>query len=579
MNRFLLLTAAALSMLLTDTQDLFFTTAQAAPALRRIVTLKQPDGATLQAIPMGDEYMSFWKDAQTGRLLTQDAGTHYWREMTEAEIKETDTRWTEARRSATKRSASAYTIGGVTPIGEVRLPLVLVEFTDVKLTDNFGTVEYTDSLLNDLDFDRVAYTYKENDYHTGSIRKYWNIQSLGQFDPQFDVLGKISLSKAMSQYGKESGSNHDINISGLLTEVVDTLKAKGWMDNAAQYDNNHDGVVDCIYIIYARFGQNETGEGDQIWAKNTTGHIYTMPDGTKTNLFLLSPELFGASSGIVVPNIGVFTHEFGHSIGLPDFYSTNASTASQCYGMDSWSLMDQGEYSGRGQIPGCLTTHERMFLGWLEPTAIVNDTRDTLNLFASTGDARIFRNPENPDEYITIENHQPENPWEITWGNSAYFSPHRHEGLLITYVSYDANLWGRNAPNNDPDYQRCGPVSADGEKQLFTNFSTKEERNAWLNNLSSDIYPGLSNVKKLNSENPLFHWHNGDTIAFNINNIEQLSDRRIVLTIGAPSTSSLHGVTDTRTQGKAVKRLKNGQIYIEKDGAYYDLLGRKVSFM
>ena len=581
MKRFLLLTAAALSMLLTDTQDLLFTPAQAAPALRRVVTLKQPDGSTLSALQMGDEHVSFWQDAQTGRLLIQDAATHYWRDMTEAEIKSTEANWTEAQRRANKLYSSMRRIGGVKAQNEVKLPVLLVEFADVKLSAEYGTIEYTNAMLNDLDFDHVAYTYGGTDYHTGSVRKYWNTQSLGKFDPQFDLLGKISLPKEQNYYGKD-GSNgmKDINLGMFYNEVIDSVKYYGWLDHAAQYDNNEDGYLDCFYIIYAGYGQNETGKEGEIWAKNSSGHTFTFADGTKTNLFLLSPELFGMNQGLVFPNIGVFTHEFGHSIGLPDFYSTNASTQSQCFGMDCWSLMDLGEYNGRGQIPSCLTTHERMLLGWLEPTTLENDTRDTLDLFVSTGDARIFRNPENEDEYITIENHQPENPWEVTWGNYMYYSPHKHEGLLITYVNFDESVWNGNSPNNDPNFQRCTPISADGEKILYSAIEAGETTSTlFRNSISADIYPGLNKVTKLNSDNPLFRWHNSDTIAFNINNIEQLSDRRVVITFGNPQTSSIQAMSGNMPKGKAIKRLLNGQIYIEKDGAYYDLLGRKVSSM
>ena len=572
MNKFLLLAATACTSLLLTSQDLLFSPAQAAPAMRRIVTLTQPDGSTLQAIPMGDENMSYWIDAETGLYLTQDAKSKYWRIMTDAEATVTYNDWTESRKKAAKMYSSIRTIGGVSPKNSVKLPVLLVEFDNLKLTEEFGSIESVNSMLNDLDYDRIVYSSGGQSFHTGSVRKYWNIQSLGKFDPQFDILAKISLKNGYEHYGKDNGS-HDTNINALFNEVMDSVMAKGLLSQAAQYDNNNDKVIDCIYIIYAGYGQNESRVTDQIWAKNTTNHIYELGNGFKTNLFLLSPELFGVSqtTPIIAPNIGVFTHEFGHSIGLPDFYSTNTSTQNQCYGMDSWSLMDQGEYNGIGQIPGCLTTHERMLLGWLdEPTEINPNSKDTLYAFASSGDARIIHNPEDANEYITIENHQPENAWEVTWGNGPYYKIHAHDGLLITYVYYNQGTWNANGPNNDPNFQRCSPISADGERMLFD--GTK----IWRNNLSADIYPGLNQIKTLNSNNPLFHWHNGDTVAFNINDIEKLADNRIVITFGNPPSSSLDVLTVSPNTGKAVKKLRNGKIYIEKDGVEYDLLGRKM---
>ena len=572
---------AAFSLFTAPTREALTSQAQAAPALRRIVTLSQPDGTTIQAIPMGDEHMSYWLDAQTGLYLTQDTLTHYWRVMTDDEATTTYSQWTESRQHAARTLHQIKTLGGVTPKNQVKLPMVLVQFSDLSLSEEFGSELFMDSVMNMMDFDRVAYTYGGKEYHTGSVRKYWNVQSFGKFDPVFDILGTITLPQSYSYYGAEGTTGHDAKVGSLIAEVVDSLIKRGSLDNAAQYDNNKDGKLDCLYIIYAGYGQNESGVADHIWAKNTTGYVYTLPDGTKTNLMLLSPELCGyrtANPYHVLPNIGVFTHEFGHSIGLPDFYGTNSSTASQCYGMDSWSLMDQGEYNGLGQIPGCLTTHERMYLGWLdEPQAVNAECRDTLAPCVSTGDVRIFRNPEVENEYITIENHQPENCWELTWGNAGYYYNQQHRGLLITYVYFDQSLWSVNGPNNTPSFQHCSPICADGDRYLYSNVTDQATFTAWKANLSSDIYPGKSNITTLDSTNTLFRWHSGDTIAFNITAIQTLADSSVVITFGNPKEdeqSSIDTLYDKQQPMRATKRMRGGQIYIVKGDKEYDLMGR-----
>ena len=223
-----------------------------------------------------------------------------------------------------------------------------------------------------------------------------------------------------------------------------------------------------------------------------------------------------------------------------------------------------------------------MFLGWIdEPDEIPDNGVVALPPFGKTGKALIMRNEENPNEYITIENHQPgDNIWDKTWGNGPYYQSTQHAGLLISYVNYDAAIWGNNAVNIDSTFQRCSPIVADGNKYLYRNFDGKTEAsyNLFRVNYSSDIYPGKAKVTKLNSSNPYFHWHNGDTIAFNIDTIRQRSSGNVDITFSRHIESSIEEVDaiSTRNKQTAIKRLYRDQIFIEKEGRSYDVLGREI---
>lgn len=550
---------------------------QAAPALRQVITLTQPDGSTLQVLPVGDEHYSYYIDAATQLYVTQDEETHFWRTMTKEETIATDQEWKASRVRAAKMFQSIKKLGGVPQKSEVKLPVFLVQFSDTPLSQAYGTKEFYDAALNDLDHDRVAYVSNNREYHTGSIRKYWNDQSLGKFDPHFDVFDVITLKHDIAYYGQNVGSNKDAQIDYLFKEVVDTASARGYFDDLARYDNDGNKVLDCIYIVFAGKGENEGAGAGTIWAKCASGRVYNLSGGYRTNLFMITPEL----STYGGPCLGVFAHEFGHTLGLPDFYSTNSSTQTGCYGMDAWSLMDQGSYNGRDQIPASLTAHERMSFGWIdEPDEIPANGVVALPPFGSTGKALIMRNEENPNEYVTIENHQPgDNLWDKTWGNGTYYAGTQHAGLLITYVNYDASIWSYNTVNADSLFQRCSPIAADGEKYLYRNFDgkTQDSYNLFRHNLSSDIFPGKSSNTKLNSSNPYFHWHNGDTIAFNIENVVQRSSGNVDITFSRHDESGIEAIeVSKQDKQKTIKRLYRGQIYIEQDGRCYDILGREI---
>lgn len=558
------------------------TSIMAAPARRDLITLRQPDGTTLQVRMWGDEFMSMFTDASTGKCLTQDAETRYWRPMTETEVQSTTEEWTASRRMAMAAN-NRYLLGGTPHKGTIKLPVLLVQFSDLKLTEQWGSAEYFKQFFNDIDYDRIAYTSTSGvEYHTSSVRNFFNTQSFGKFDPSFDVFGPITLDNDYAYYGKDSGTSKDVNFSKFLTEIYQKALDAGYLKNASQYDSDGDGNVDLVYIIYAGWGQNENGIADYIWAKNSSTSFNT-PDGTYINNTSVSCELISLPDPKNDPDgPGVLVHEFSHALGLPDFYPVHSDgdKLNQRYGMDSWSLMDQGSYNGKGQIPGCYTTHERLMLGWLDEADL--DTvptvgRDTLPPFTSTGKAMILRNPLNPDEYITIENHySQDNLWERCWGNSSYYNYTTNSGgLLITHVDYDRSSWNNNSVNDRSLHQRCTPLPADGRLWAYETLTSGEEYNKWKLDLRADIYPGYNNVTTLNGSNPMAKWYTGDTMAINITNIRQLSDGSIEITFGDyKEPVALEELPANRVPARRKILTPDGHISIYG----YDLFGRPVKF-
>ncbi|MGH3335123.1 MAG: M6 family metalloprotease domain-containing protein, partial [Nocardioides sp.] len=71
--------------------------------------------------------------------------------------------------------------------------------------------------------------------------------------------------------------------------------------------------------------------------------------------------------------VGVFAHEFGHDLGLPDLYDTSGNTGGAENSTAFWTLMSSGSYgsSGRpedgiGSKPMHLGAWEKFQLGWLD---------------------------------------------------------------------------------------------------------------------------------------------------------------------------------------------------------------------
>ena len=180
-------------------------------------------------------------------------------------------------------------------------------------------------------------------------------------------------------------------------EAVANLGEAGAKDLLARFDvwdrydhdgdgnfNEPDGYINHFQSIHAGEGE-ETGGGaqgaDAIWSHRwyaffgdigTTGPTvggeqvpfggFQIGDsGVWIGDYTIEPENGG---------VGVFVHEFGHDLGLPDEYDTSGNTGGAENGTGWWTTWSQGSYGtinneGLGMFPVSMTAWEKFLLGWL----------------------------------------------------------------------------------------------------------------------------------------------------------------------------------------------------------------------
>ncbi len=112
-----------------------------------------------------------------------------------------------------------------------------------------------------------------------------------------------------------------------------------------------DGLVDHLMIIHAGIGQEAGGGslGDNaIWSHRSAKFVD--PDGLDP-----SSGKPGFYDYTIMPEdgaVGVFAHEYGHDLGLPDEYDTIYSGAGEAVAY--WSIMASGSWAGA--VPGAEPT-------------------------------------------------------------------------------------------------------------------------------------------------------------------------------------------------------------------------------
>ena len=357
--------------------------------------------------------------------------------------------------------------------GVVKGVIVLAEFQDQKFT-------FSQKAINDK-MNKVGYT---DEYGSiGSAHDYFVAQSYGQFQPEFDVVGPVTLSQNMAYYGANYQGANDIRPHEMVAEACQLASQQGLAD-MSDYDHDGDGWVDLVYVIYAGYPESSGAPGETIWPH--AWHIYygagktVIVDGVQLDAYACSAELNG-NSGSNLDGIGTFCHEYSHTLGLPDFYDIDYSGA---IGMSWWSIMASGSYGANGYIPIGYNAYEREFCGWLEFNELTGDASITMPELTTDKTAAYKITSTNPNQYITIET-RCRKGWDMALPS---------EGMMVIAVDYNKKAWDSNGPNDDPNRQRFKLIPADN------NWSESD--------LYGDLYPYGGNTTLSSSSVPKMKVHN-----------------------------------------------------------------------
>ena len=490
------------------------------------VQVRQADGSVITVILRGDEHIN-WYTTLDGVLLVQGADNNYYigkveksgnliatkqlaheahtRSQVELNLiaKQDKEKFFAYVNKIAEESENAYDNSPLTrgPIidsgyngvpyfphtGSPKALVILAEFQDTTFTIQDTKKVFTNYLMNEDHFSDKRYNQDQN--YKG-VRGYFKDCSYGKFTPVFDVVGPIKLPKAHAVYG--AGNDR----MDLL--LADACAAVDGMVNFADYDANNDGIVDLVYVIYAGHSANTSGNKDtNIWPKSGTITISNKFDGKSIRRYGVSNELNGSEktskNNKKINGIGLFCHEFSHTLGLPDIYAYNTDAENQDnQGMEYWDIMDGGTGIRGGRVPASYLAWEREVMGWMNIDELKNDiTINNLKSIDNGGKAYKIVNPKNSNEYIVLQSIQ-KGAWNQGWGDNTY-----GKGLFayrISYKSGKVNIF--DYPNNLKGKPRVIPIPADGKILAAANAGGK--LNVYTAQLNGDPYPynGINKIDK-----------------------------------------------------------------------------------
>ena len=333
---------------------------------------------------------------------------------------------------AVRRAAAQKTVSSTYPLtGSPKSLVILVNFADLKFKYELSDFE---RMLNESG-------YSENG-GVGSARDYFIASSDSVFSPQFDCYGPVTVSKGYAYYGANSGGSNSQHAAQMVIEACNLVADMGV--DITQYDTNNDGRIDNIFVYFAGHNEAEHGGENTIWPHRSYITTGDRVQGKLLSDYACTSELRGAS-GNSMCGIGTFCHEFGHVLGLPDYYDTGYDQ----YTVGTWDIMCSGSYNGNGKTPPSYSAGERFQLNWLKPIQLKDagpylleplETSNKSYLVAATEHNLSWGNA-SPNEYWLLENRQ-----RVGWDEPATALP--ATGMLIWHIDYNASIWGSNTPNN-----------------------------------------------------------------------------------------------------------------------------------
>lgn len=279
--------------------------------------------------------------------------------------------------------------------GEVRsdkILVLLVDYPDLAQEDidrnnpniTLNMPKYDQQHYQDMLFGENGYT-GPNGENLISVRKFYEEQSGGSYTVDGTVAGWYTAKHPAAYYGgHDEVAGNDKNPRALINEALKdaandpSVNLNDYdIEDPDDYNNNGnyrepDGIIDHLMVIHSGIGEEAGGgklAGDAIWSHSwNLGGYVTIP-GSHSNV---TKERYGVDSLLgykytVQPEdgaAGVFAHEYGHNLGLPDEYDTQYTANSAGAAVEYWSIMAAGSWSGDipGAEPSGFGTYDKEYL-------------------------------------------------------------------------------------------------------------------------------------------------------------------------------------------------------------------------
>ncbi|RFC46787.1 MAG: Chitobiase/beta-hexosaminidase C-terminal domain-containing protein [Verrucomicrobia bacterium] len=242
-----------------------------------------------------------------------------------------------------------------------------------------------------------------------SLNRYYSRASERRLNLQGNVLGWYRFPSPRSSYTPAAGSTATQLNQAIFDLLEAALNSFDSSHDFSQYDNNDDGVIDAVTILFTG-GKSPWGTfwSGYEWSFSVSDAASTLWDGKRVKNFVFQPFETRGTNGSDFDPRGMI-HQMGHLLGLPDYFDASPEAA------------PTGGVGGLDQMDGLRGNHNafsRWVLGWIQPTIIGRPAPATSITLNASGDtalvesanpgrkaAAIFPTPAtDPYSFFLVEN-------------------------------------------------------------------------------------------------------------------------------------------------------------------------------
>jgi len=291
----------------------------------------------------------------------------------------------------------------------------------VWFTDSSNYISNKDNVRSDIE---LAYFGSKENTGWQSTKTYYETLSNGLLS----IGGKVSdwyecgisstTAAGYEQYYDDEGNFID-KTSDLVQNAADWYFTSNHSEKRTDYDSDGNGYLDGVVLIYGAPDYSSSGsEADNLWAYCYWAEEEASISAPKASVYFWASYDFMYSYGTKAKertgksNYGcgdtsnctidahTFIHEFGHVLGLNDYYDYNSSTNPAA----GFSMQDQNV--------GSHDPYSAMLYGYVDPYIPTESCSLTIYPFQDSHDVILlspsWNNDNSPfDEYLLLELYTP----------------------------------------------------------------------------------------------------------------------------------------------------------------------------
>ena len=288
-------------------------------------------------------------------------------------------------------------------VGENNLlvvPLKIKGYEEYATVDNLNKIR--DSFFLEDSLNTLGYY---------SLSEYYKISSYNKLNIKGEVTPWIDLDLTTKEISSSSISNYKLDCGTYFpTEKAINYIKENLNIDLTKYDNDKDGFIDGVYFIYGcpTFLDDSSLSSSTFW--NFTYYNVLNKDKASISSPVLmtyswsSFDMLSKGSDKTKLDTHTYIHEFGHQLGLNDYYDTSNSGGLNPYTspMGGLDMMDNnvGDHSA----------FSKFALGWINPFVVSGDIGSVeveIRSLIESGECIILptSNYNNTpfDEYLMIE--------------------------------------------------------------------------------------------------------------------------------------------------------------------------------